>query len=217
MFVSAARRRRGFALTEMLVATLILAALLILVGEAVSHTLHTEIIGSGRATSLRTDVELATRLSEEARSSTAVFVPSHDVLGDANSGASAHEVDFFRRMPLGGDAFVAYCYDAGTGSVTRYAYTRSNGRIVVAHEDGVAEGLTAFVPTRLAVGQLSATLNPAAPQVQLLYGDPELVGGNDVVAVTLRAATAAAIPERTVEVHLATQVAPTSMNVVVTR
>src|SRR5215469_200524 len=113
-------RARGFSLIEALVALSVLLVLLIAVGDAVSRTLHVAAMTNARAGAVRTVSELGIRLSEEARSASAVFIPATDVLGAANAGDQAHEVDFFRRLSAGGDTYVAYRFDANTGIITRF-------------------------------------------------------------------------------------------------
>src|SRR5215469_14385280 len=119
---------RGFSLIELLVSMSIIVILLIAVGATIVQTLHVQMLHLSRAESSRTISSLSERLAEEARSSTAVFIPGMDVLGMPNGGsAGAHEVDFFRRLSAGGDAYVAYRFDASSGKVIRYEYTPSTG------------------------------------------------------------------------------------------
>src|SRR4029077_19236772 len=80
--------RRGYTLVEVLVTVAVLGMLLFAVGAAVTHVLDAEMVGAGRQSSFRSADELAARLGEESRSSTAVFVPNMDVLGQSNSGPS---------------------------------------------------------------------------------------------------------------------------------
>src|ERR1022692_3569671 len=99
---------RGMSLIESIIAMSVLTLLIFIATDAAVHTLRVAALTGGRASSARTVSELASRMAEEARSSTAVFIPANDVLGDTNAGAAAHEVDFFRRLSAGGDSYVAY-------------------------------------------------------------------------------------------------------------
>src|SRR5579864_4757761 len=102
----------GFSLIELLVSMAIILILLTAVCAAIIQVLKIEAVHAGRASMGRSASQLAARLQEDARSSTAVFIPSSDVLGNANGGTNgAHEVDFFRKLSAGGETYVAYRFD----------------------------------------------------------------------------------------------------------
>jgi len=163
----------------------------------------------------RTIADLSGRLNEEARSSTAVFIPSVDVLGNANGGTTAaHEVDFFRRLSAGGDAFVAYRFDASSGDVTRYEYTYSAGTRVSSNEDIAASDVAAFSVSResaSALGPVAGVTHP--PDVAIMYGRPELSGGNDVVIASVQPQSHDGIAGGVTTIHLASRIAPTALAV----
>src|ERR1700680_974800 len=149
-------KARGFSLAELLISMSIIFVLLVAVGAAIVQTLPVQTFRAARAGMGRTIADLSGRLNEEARSATAVFIPSVDVLGNANGGATgAHEVDFFRRLSAGGDAFVAYSFDASSGDVTRYEYAYSAGTKAISNEDIAASDVAAFSVSRETASALS--------------------------------------------------------------
>ncbi|HZV78426.1 MAG TPA: prepilin-type N-terminal cleavage/methylation domain-containing protein, partial [Candidatus Binatus sp.] len=169
--MSSAFRRRGFTLFEALIALAILFLLIFVVGDAVERMLHHASTTVGRADQARSASELAIRMNEEARSSTAIFLPMTDVLGNDNSGTAVHEIDFFRRLSAGGDTYVAYRFDQPTGAVTRYEYTLTAGSVTIVHSDQLADGISALSAQRLPAGSLADVVSPASvADVSLLYG-----------------------------------------------
>jgi hypothetical protein len=210
-------RSRAYTLFELLIAIAILFALIFAVGDAIVHTVRMESLDAGRAAGVRSFSGLTARMSEEARSSTAVFIPSSDVLGGSNGDAGgAHEVDFYRRLSAGGDAFVAYRFDAVAHNVTRYEYSRSLGAPSIANADVVASDIAAFTAVRSAALDLPGVVGAgSAPRVAIMYGAQDVVGGNDVVAVTLQSLAIGGSPARCATLHLAPRIAPTSLAVLV--
>jgi len=207
-------RAPGYSLIEVIIASCILALLLFAVGDAVTATLRAVALSGGRASAVRTISELATRMSEEARSSSAVFIPANDVFGKPNGGASAHEVDFFRRLSAGGDSYVAYSFDAGTGTVTRYEYSLAGSGLAIAHADPAASGVAVFAPVRFAASSMTDVVDAASvSDVSVLYGVAGAAGGNDVVTVSVQAAASGGVTPPTVAVHLASRAAPTTLSV----
>ncbi len=207
---------RGYSLVELLVSMAIVLVLLMAVGAALVQTLHVQAFHAGRASMGRTVADLSERLREEARSSTAVFIPSVDVLGDPNgTSAGAHEVDFFRRQSAGGDAFVAYRYDSASGEITRYEYTAFSGAKVIASADLAASDIAMFSLLRetagAAAGALAGTSDPLA--VDISYGKPGLVGGNAVIVAGIRPRERDGIAGALSIVHLASRAAPTAVAV----
>ncbi|MBV8222528.1 MAG: hypothetical protein JO293_04160, partial [Candidatus Eremiobacteraeota bacterium] len=207
-------RCRGYTLFEALIAVCVLLLLLFVVSDAVQRMLHNTAMSSARAEQARTANELVTRLNEEARSSTAVFIPANDVLGNANGGFSAHEVDFFRKLSAGGDAYVAYRLDETSGTVTRYEYSLVAGAPVVVHADEVADGIESLVPRRTPAGSLADVVSPeTVSDVSLLYGTAGVVGGNDIVIVDVQGQASNGVAPAPISVHLASRAAPTSLAV----
>src|SRR5215831_12033374 len=135
------RSAPGYSLLEVLLTVSLLGMLLFVVGDSITHVLDATRLGETRQNVARSSDELATRMAEEARSSTAVFVPSSDVLGQDNGGGSGgHEVDFFRKASNGSPAFVAYRFDGSTSFVTRYEYVPvAGGAPQIVHQDKMAE------------------------------------------------------------------------------
>jgi hypothetical protein len=195
---------------------IVLFVLLVAVGDAVSRTLHVAAMSNSRAGAVRTISELGVRLSEEARSASAVFIPATDVLGGSNAGAQAHEVDFFRRLSAGGDTYVAYRFDSSSGVVTRYEYSLAGGVVSITHADQAAAGIAAFAPVRAAAASMADVVDPGeVGRVSILYGAPGVVGGNDVVTLTMQAAPSDGVAPLPVDVRLASRAAPTSLSVLV--
>jgi prepilin-type N-terminal cleavage/methylation domain-containing protein len=206
---------RGYSLIELLISMAVILILLMGVGNAIVHVLHVQSFQVGRAAMGRTAAALSERLREEAHSSTAVFIPSVDVLGGPNAGtAGAHEVDFFRRLSAGGDAFVAYRFDSATGDITRYEYTTASGIKTILNSDIAAGDVALFSVVReraSEAGKLAGESDP--PSVSILYGAAELAGGNDVVVATLQPSERNGIPAGSFIIHLASRVAPTALAV----
>lgn len=208
---------RGYTLVEVLVAMMVLLVLIFAVGDAIAHAVRMESVDAGRAAGVRSFSELTARLSEEARSSTAVFLPSSDVLGASNDGQSgAHEVDFYRRLSAGGDAYVAYCFDSQAGTVTRYEYSRAVGVPAIVHADVVGSGIAAFSAQRSTTSGLADVVGGGSvSRVSVMYGAQDVVGGNDIVSVSLRTQAIGGAPAHSVTLHLAPRIAPTSLAVLV--
>jgi hypothetical protein len=206
-------RTRGCSLLELLVTSAVILVLLIAVGSAIVATLHLQLIHTDRAAMSRSGAELAARLGEEARSSTAVFIPGTDVLGNPNLGpAGPHEVDFFRRLSAGGNAFAAYAFDASAGTVTRYDYSASGSTKTILDSDPVASGIASFTATRESVASAGTTVGQSDPaSVTIYYGAPELAGGNDVIVASFQTKATSGIPDHLYVVHLASRAAPTSL------
>lgn len=211
------RPQRAYSLLEVLITVAILGLLLFAIGDAISHVLDVTTLGVGRNDVARSADELAARLASEARSSTAVFVPSVDVLGSSNVGpAGGHEVDFFRKVSDGSTAFVAYRFDAQTGDVTRYEYAPTPGATpAVIHQDVMASGVSSLSAVRMAPSAVAGVAGAAnVHPVNIYYGSREIVGGNGIVSVSI-AVGAPGGPQRQLEVHLSSRAAPTEVTVLV--
>ncbi|HLJ82861.1 MAG TPA: prepilin-type N-terminal cleavage/methylation domain-containing protein [Candidatus Eremiobacteraceae bacterium] len=203
-------RSRGFTIVEMLIAIAVLALLIFAVCDAVSHTVHLGALDLSRAGAARTSTALETRMSEEARSATSVFVPALDVLGQNNAGTSAHEVDFYRKLPGGSDAYVAYRFDSGAGTVTRYDYTLTGSTPQTTDADISASGILSFVPQAIDVGASGDVVGGSQiVPVSVYYGRAQSAGGNGVVVVSIMSGSAAGAPSRSSVLHLAAKSMPT--------
>lgn len=202
----------GFSLIELLVSIGIIVLLMLVVCAAIVQTLRIELLHSGRIAMGRTASQLAQRLQEDARSSTAVFIPSVDVLSDPNSGSNAHEVDFFRRLSAGGDDFVAYRFDASSSNVTRFEYSSTAGLKTIGNRDVAGSGISSFGVVREPVAQSDLVAGqPDLARVAILYGAPERLGGNDIVVASIATQAADGVPAQQLVVHLAARAAPTSL------
>jgi hypothetical protein len=156
---------------------------------------------------------LLERLSSEAASAWAVYVPRNDVLGASNT--DGHEVDFFSEDSSHRPYVWAYNYDATSKTVTRYT-AGANGTVTPG--DTIAD-VDAFVATSVTVAQLSEPSSPAydplfagalAPDVPFSFAaQPAATGGNRLVAIQLDASGVVR------NVLLASEDAPTAFTVVV--
>ena len=205
----------GFSLIELLVSVAIILILLTAVCAAIIQTLRLEAVHASRAGMGRTTSQLAARLQEDARSSTAVFIPGTDVLGNANGGATgAHEVDFFRKLSAGGEAYVAYRFDQASNVVTRFEYSYALGKQTILNSDIAGSDIESFALERQPVASSDLIADQAdATRVSILYGRPELVGGNDIVVVSVTAEGSGGVPSKELSIHLAAGAAPTSLAV----
>jgi hypothetical protein len=212
-----AMRSRGLTIVETIFSVVILALLIIVVGDAVSRTLHTGSLDLGRASESRSASGLEARLNEEARSATSVFVPALDVLGQDNSSTNAHEVDYYRKAADGSDRFVAYRFDRESGTVTRYDYVFSNKTPQTSDADVAASGIASFYPQPIAIGATGDVVNAhSIAPVSIYYGSVEHVGGNGVVSLTISTVALPGAPAESDTVHLAAKSAPTDLAELVT-
>jgi prepilin-type N-terminal cleavage/methylation domain-containing protein len=212
--VNIRRPHRGYTLPELLISVSIIVILLFAACGACVQTLRLEAAHAGRARMGRTAANLRERLHEEARSSTAVFIPATDLFGNANAGSGdSSEVDFFRRLSAGGDAYVAYRFDPAAGDVTRYEYTRNASGSQITHQDVAASGVAAFSAGRQSASGATVVGSSDLQQVSILYGRSDLIGGNGVVVVNMRSQDSGGVPGEAFSVHLASRAAPTSLAV----
>ena len=205
-------RSRGFTIVETIFSVAILALIIFLVGDVVSHTLRTSSLYIGRATETRSKASLESRLSEEARSAAAVFIPVLDILGQDNGSSNAHEVDFYRKASDGSDDFVAYRFDRGSGTVTRYDYVFSGTVPQPSDADLMADGIAAFFPQAVAVGTTGDVVGGTSiAPVSVYYGSQQYVGGNGVVLVSVATTAAPGAPAESDSLHLSAKSAPTDL------
>jgi hypothetical protein len=203
---------RGLTILETSFSVAILALIILIVGDAVSHTLRTTSLDVGRASEIRSASNLEARMNEEARSATSVFVPALDLLGQENSSTNAHEVDFYRKAPDGTDAYVAYRFDRGSGTVTRYDYALIGKTPQPSDADLTASGIAAFFPQSVDVGATGDVVGgPSIASVSVYYGSQRNVGGNGVVLLALTTAAAPGAPAESDTIHLAAKSAPTDL------
>lgn len=210
-------KSRGFSIIEALITVVIIALLLGTVSAVMGAVLHAQSMGAVRAGANRSAAELSDRLAQEARSSTAVFLPSADVLGQTNDPAAAHEIDFFRRTSDGDDDFVAYLFDGASHAVTRYEYAMpaGGGAPAVLHFDPIASGIAELSAHRVPVDSLSVVGASDAPQVKISYGYAGVTGGNDVVVASFSSLGAEGVSARAFSLHLSPKIAPTNMAILV--
>jgi type II secretory pathway pseudopilin PulG len=152
---------------------------------------------------------LVERMSSEAASSWAVWVPPTDALGTSN--ADGHEVDFFSEDGAHRVYTWAYNFNASTGTITRYALDPGNAPAA----GDTLGAIDAFSASALSVTELGAydPLFAAASATDVPFAFaamPGAIGGNRLVAVAI---TASGVDR---SVLLASADAPTAFTVVVT-
>ncbi|HEY5095969.1 MAG TPA: hypothetical protein VII69_12715 [Candidatus Eremiobacteraceae bacterium] len=205
-------RLRGLTVIETVFSVAILALLIFVVGDAVSHTLRAGSMHVGRASEIRSASGMEARLNEEARSSTSVFVPPIDVVGEDNSSTNAHEVDFFRRASDGSDTYVAYRFDRGSGTVTRYDYALIGNAPQTTHADLSAAGIASFFPQQVDVSATGDVVGAESiTPVSVYYGSLRNAGGNGVVLLDITTSAEGGAPAESSSIHLAAKSAPTDL------
>jgi len=211
------RAHRAYSLLEVLLTISLLGMLLFAIAYAVTHALATTALGVGRNGIARSADELASRLSSEARSSTAVFVPSIDVYGRPNDDSNGgHEVDFFRKASDGTPTFVAYRYDHASGQVDRFEYNPTmGGSPNILNQDEVATEVSAFDATFHEASSVPGIVGGTnAKPVHIYYGSAAWSGGNGIVTVSVTAGASGGLQQH-LDVHLASRAAPTDVSVLV--
>ena len=211
------RRSRAFSLLEVLLTLSLLGLLLFAIGNVLAHVLDTTQLGQNRSGLSQSADELATRLSGEARSSTAVFVPASDVMGQPNDGPNgAHEVDFFRKASDGTLSYVAYRFDTSTGVVDRFDYQpTASGPAQIIDQDRMASDISGFTAAKTSASSIPGIVGGEnVKPVNIYYGTPELVGGNGIVTVSFISGSVGE-PEHALTVHLASRAAPTDVSILV--
>ena len=201
-------REAGFTLVELVigaaVAAIVIGGLVLLASRLAQATsaLGTRVQSQGAAE------RLMERLPSEAASAWAVYVPSTDVNGNANS--DGHEVDFFTEDGSHRAFSWAYSFDAAQKCITRYAFAR--GTTPSAGE--VIQPVDAFVATTVTITQIGAVdpLFAGATATAVTYGfdaAPGASGGNALVQLQIGASG--------VETNelLASESAPTTFTVIV--
>jgi len=206
-------RQAGFTLIETLVGAAIAAVMVWTLLAMADRLIVAAGAANQRVVAGANAGRLVERLSSEAASSLAVYVPATDALGQSNG--DGHELDFYAQDGAHRSYAWAYTFDVGTHTLTRY--TRSGGAPVAG--DTLAD-IDRFTAAPATVAQLGLPSSPAydplfaganATDVPYSFATmPNAVGGNRLVVVQL----AASGVDRSV--LLATQDAPTAFTVVVT-
>lgn len=205
---------RGFTLIEVVVgaaiAVIMLWAALALANRTIASA---EALDARLAASAGTAHALE-RMTSEAASALAVYVPAVDALGTTN--ADGHEVDFYAQDASHRPYAWSYTYDAAAKTLTRYALVPGGAPLA---GERIAS-IDAFSATALAA---SALANPASPAYDPLFAnaqvsdvayampdDPAAIGGNRLVEVQI---TASGVNRSAL---LASADAPTAFTVVIT-
>ncbi|HTX55489.1 MAG TPA: type II secretion system protein [Candidatus Acidoferrales bacterium] len=206
-------REAGFTLVETLagaaIAVVIVWGLLVFAGRTIAAAASAD----ARVEAVANADRLIERLSSEAASSWAVYVPTTDALGASNG--DGHEIDFFTQDGAHRTYSWAYTFDAATKTLTRYALAPGNPPVA----GDTIGGIDAFSASAATVGDLGS---PASAAYDPLFASanatdvpftftamPGAIGGNRVVALAI----AASGVDR--NVVLASDDAPTAFTVVV--
>ncbi|MBV8639690.1 MAG: prepilin-type N-terminal cleavage/methylation domain-containing protein [Candidatus Eremiobacteraeota bacterium] len=175
----------GFTLVELMIGAAITAIVIgALVAFASRLTLTTTALGA-RVQSQSAAERLMERLTTEAASAWAVYVPSTDVNGNAN--ADGHEIDFFSEDGSHRPYSWSYTFDATHQQITRYAYAPG----APASPGETIGPVDRFTATTVSVTQLGSVdpLFAGATATPVSYGfdtAASAVGGNALVQLQIR-------------------------------
>ncbi|MGD0968155.1 MAG: prepilin-type N-terminal cleavage/methylation domain-containing protein [Candidatus Aquilonibacter sp.] len=206
-------RQAGFTLIETLIGAAIAAVMLWGLVVMADRLVAAATAANIRVVAGANAGRLVERLSSEAASSLAVYVPASDVLGQSNS--DGHELDFYTQDGAHRSYAWAYSFDSATQTLTHYTLTGSGTPIA----GDTLNDIESFSAAAATVTQLGTPSSPAfdplfagANAIDVPYSFavmPSAVGGNRLVVVQLVASGV----DRSVV--LATQDAPTAFTVVV--
>ena len=207
------RAQAGFTLIEVIAGAAIGVVLLWFVLAFADRTLMAAQMLDVRLRASAGAAHAIERMSSEAASALAVYVPANDAFGQAN--ADGHEIDFFTRDASHRPYLWAYVFNASSQTLTRYSL---GGGAPVAGE-AISE-IDAFSATPASVNDLDNAASPAydplfagvnATDVPFLFSDmPGAIGGNRLVVLQI---SASGVARRAM---LASADAPTSFTVVIT-
>lgn len=205
------RAQAGFTLVEIVASAAVGAVLLWCLLAFANRTLFGAEALDRRLQASAGAAHAIERMTSEAASALAVYVPATDAFGASN--ADGHEVDFFTRDASHRPYGWAYDFDASAHTLTRYAL----GGAPLAGE--AVSNIDAFSATAATVDDLSNAASIAydplfagarATDVPFAFTDmPGAIGGNRLVVLQI---TASGTSRR---VTLASADAPASFTVVV--
>lgn len=202
-------RQAGFTLIETVVGAAIGVTILWCMLAFADRMIFWSASANERLNAVANAERLVERMSSEAASSLAVYVPATDALGASNG--DGHEVDFFTEDGAHRTYGWAYNFATATKTVTRYTLDPGNAATA---GDTLAD-IGSFRARPLTVSQLGAYdplfAGATASDVPYTFAAmPGALGGNRLVAVQI---TASGVNR---SVLLASADAPTAFTVVVT-
>ena len=181
----------GFTLIEVMVAGAVAALVLLCISALVPHVAGAAASLNARLRGQSAAEHVIDRITAEAATAWAVYVPPNDVLGDANT--DGHELDFFSEDGAHRTYAWAYRYDGNAKVLTRYAFAA--GAAPLAGES--LGGFDAFHARTVAASAVStpgsALYDPlfaqaAPPDVTHEFAAmPGALGGNALTRVSLSA------------------------------
>lgn len=178
-------RHRGYTLVEILIALSIGILALFGITSAIISLTNATTNSRQHQREYTTANQLTAALTKSADSSTAMFIPLQDVLG--NSNADGHALGFMAKGHADTPYFWQFVYDAAAQTVTEYDYTNFSVPAAVAHGTPFV-GVTAFSASRITADQLTDPFLQGYQPVsyELDTGFAGVKMGNTVYAVSLQ-------------------------------
>lgn len=113
-------RESGFSLVEVVIAGAIGVFVLLVALQVTQMIIRSAISMNTRVDAQGSVERLVERMTSEAATAWAIFVPATDVLGQSNG--DGHEIDFYSQDGSHRSYAWAYVYDKTTKAITRYTY-----------------------------------------------------------------------------------------------
>lgn len=217
-----ASRQRGFAMIELVVGI----ALMVAATAALASILHASVANSAaRTRQQHASIDLAdfvNGVEADADDAVAIFVPTRDVNGNANS--DGHEVDFFTRDASKTPHFWAYLYTAPSptapakegGTIQKYIYSTPGGAATA--QGNPQTGFLGLAATSIEASSVSSPMfasgaKPASHDVPT--GFAGVVAGNKATQITVSAVAGTAGGKETRTLLLMAGLLPNGLQAVI--